>query len=65
MTVELALRLIAGALVLISIALGHYASPYFFLFTLFIALNLMQSAFTNWCPMMTLLRKLGLRDTQA
>lgn len=65
MTVEQALRLIAGALVLISIALGHYASPYFFLFTLFIALNLMQSAFTNWCPMMTLLRKLGLRDTQA
>ncbi len=65
MTVEQALRLIAGALVLASIALGYYVSPYFFLFTAFISLNLMQSAFTNWCPMMTLLRKAGLRDLQA
>lgn len=65
MTVEQALRLIAGAFVFASVALGYYVSPYFFLFTAFVALNLVQSAFTNWCPMMTLLRKLGLRDAQA
>jgi hypothetical protein len=62
MNVERALRLIAGIFVLMSILLGYYISPYFFLFTGFIALNLIQSAFSNWCPMMTFLRKLGLKD---
>ncbi len=55
------LRLIAGFFVLLSIALGYFVSPYWFLFTGFVGLNLMQSAFTNWCPMMTFLRKLGVR----
>ena len=55
------LRLIAGFFVLLSVALGHYVSPYWFLFTGFVGFNLMQSAFTNWCPMMTFLRKLGVR----
>jgi len=59
MTVERALRLIAGILILVSVALGHYVSPYWYLFTAFIGLNLFQSAFTNWCPMMTILRRLG------
>jgi hypothetical protein len=63
MKVERALRLIAGTFVLISILPGYYVSPYFFLFTGFIALNLIQSAFSNWCPMMTFLRKLGLKDS--
>jgi hypothetical protein len=62
MTVDRYLRLIAGALVVISLALGLYVNPYWFLFTAFIGLNLFQSAFTNWCPMMTFLRKLGVRD---
>lgn len=62
MTVERMLRLIAGTFVLASVLAGYYVSPYFFLFTGFVALNLMQSAFTNWCPMMTFLRKLGVRD---
>lgn len=61
MNVERFLRLIAGALVMLSVALGYYVSPYWFLFTVFIGLNLFQSAFTNWCPMMTFLRKLGVR----
>ena len=61
MTVDRALRLIAGAFVLLSLALGHYVSPYWYLFTAFVGLNLLQSAFTNWCPMMTILRKAGLR----
>lgn len=61
MNVERFLRLIAGALVMLSVALGYYVSPYWFLFTVFIGLNLFQSAFTNWCPMMTFLRKLGVQ----
>lgn len=62
MTVERLLRLIAGTFVLLSIVLGYYFSPYWFLFTGFVALNLMQSAFTNWCPMMTILRWMGVKD---
>jgi len=41
--------------------LGYFYSPYWFLLTGFVALNLIQSAFTNWCPMMTFLRRLGAR----
>ncbi len=61
MTVERALRLIAGALLLVSVLLAHYVSPYWLLFTAFIGLNLLQSGFTNWCPMMTILRKVGVK----
>ena len=59
MTVERALRLIAGSFILLSLALGHYVSPYWYFFTAFVGLNLFQSGFTNWSPMMTFLRKLG------
>ena len=62
MTVERALRLVAGALVALSVLLGIYVSANFLWFTLFVGLNLFQSAFTNWCPMMAVLRKAGLRD---
>jgi hypothetical protein len=65
MTVERYLRLIAGALVTLSVAFGYWISPYWFLFTAFVGLNLFQSAFTNWCPMMTILRGLGLREHDA
>jgi Inner membrane protein YgaP-like, transmembrane domain len=61
MTVNDALRLIAGLFVLASVALGYFVSPWWFLFTAFVAVNLMQSAFTKWCPMMTFLRKAGLK----
>ena len=50
MTVERTLRLIAGSFILLSLALGHYVSPYWYLFTAFVGLNLFQSGFTNWCP---------------
>jgi hypothetical protein len=60
MTIERYLRLIAGFFVLLSLALGYYVNPAWFLFTAFVGLNLFQSAFTNWCPMMTILRKLGV-----
>jgi len=60
MTVERTLRLIAGSFILLSLALGHYLSPYWYFFTAFVGFNLFQSGFTNWCPMMTFLRKLGV-----
>lgn len=61
MTVERYLRLIAGAFVVASVLLGYFSSPYWFLFTGFVGLNLIQSALTNWCPMMSILRSLGAK----
>jgi hypothetical protein len=63
MAVERALRMIAGSFILLSLALGHYVNPYWYLFTAFVGLNLFQSGFTNWCPAMFVLRKLGLRES--
>ena len=62
MGLHAALRMIAGVFVLLSVALGYFVSPYFLLFTAFVGLNLVQSAFTGWCPMITLLRKAGLDE---
>jgi hypothetical protein len=62
MTVEQGLRMIAGAFVVISVALGVWVSPWFLAFTAFVGLNLFQSAFSNWCPMMWVLRRAGMRD---
>ena len=62
MTIDRMLRMIAGGFVAASVLLGLYVSPYFFWFTLFVGLNLFQSAFTNWCPMIAVLRKSGLRE---
>ncbi len=61
MTVDRWLRLVAGFFVMLSVALGHYVNPNWYWFTAFVGANLFQSAFTNWCPMMTFLRKLGVR----
>ena len=55
------LRLIAGTFVPGALLLGYYVSPKWFLFTVFVALDLIQSAFTNRCPMTTFLRKLGVK----
>ena len=60
MDVNAWLRLIAGFMVLLSLALGYFVSPWFLLLTAFVGLNLAQSAFSGWCPMMTLLRRLGV-----
>jgi hypothetical protein len=60
MTIERALRLIAGAFILVSLALAWAASPWWLLFTAFIGLNLFQSGLTNWCPMVWILEKVGL-----
>jgi len=61
MTVERALRLIAGLFVALSVLLGIYVNVNFLWFTLFVGLNLMQSGVTNWCPMMAFLRRAGVK----
>ena len=62
MTVERALRAMAGFVILLSMALAHFVSPNWYYLTAFVGLNLFQSAFTNWCPAMVIFRKLGLKD---
>ena len=62
MNVERGLRLMAGVVTLLSLALAHYFSPSWLWLTAFVGLNLLQSAFTNWCPGMLMLRALGLKD---
>jgi hypothetical protein len=61
MTVERSLRMIAGGFVTASVLLGIYVNPNFLWFTLFVGLNLFQSGFTEWCPMMAILRRAGVR----
>ena len=62
MTIDRWLRMIAGGFVMGSLALGYWVHPGWFLFTAFVGANLFQSAFSNWCPMMTFLRKLGVKE---
>ncbi len=62
MTVDRALRLMAGAVVLISLGLARWVSPNWLWLTAFVGLNLFQSAFTNWCPAMAIFRKIGLSE---
>ncbi len=62
MNVERSLRLIAGLFVTLAAFLAWTVSLWFLAFIAFVGLNLVQSAFTNWCPMMAILRKLGVRD---
>ena len=62
MTVERALRLTAGTVILISLALAVYVSHNWLWLTAFVGLNLFQSAITNWCPAMTIFRIMGLKD---
>ncbi len=62
MSIERAVRLLAGIMVLASLSLGYFVSPYWYLLTVFVGLNLLQSAFTNWCPAMSIFRALRLKD---
>ncbi len=56
------IRLIAGTFILTSLALGHWVSPYWYLFTAFVGVNLLQSSLTQWCLMSDILRKFGVQD---
>jgi len=57
---EKAIRMLAGTFVTLSVILGYYVSPYWFLFTLFVGLNLFQSSITGWCLAEQILAKLGI-----
>lgn len=61
MTVDAGLRLVAGLFVIASVLLGMFVDTRFLWFTVFVGANLTQSAFTGWCPMMAILRRVGLR----
>ncbi|SDG76000.1 YgaP family membrane protein [Alloyangia pacifica] len=65
MTLDRAVMLFAGAMVLLSVALTVWVSPYWVWFTVFIGLNLMQSAITGFCPAAILFRKLGVKAGHA
>jgi hypothetical protein len=56
------LRGAAGLIVILSLGLGYYVHYGFYFVTLFVGINLLQSAFTNWCPLMTILKKLGVSE---
>ncbi|MBK9138216.1 MAG: DUF2892 domain-containing protein [Verrucomicrobia bacterium] len=60
MTIENAIRILAGTMVLISIALAHWVSHYWLLLAAFVGVNLIQSAFTGFCPAETIFKKLGI-----
>jgi hypothetical protein len=60
MKVEQYIRAIAGTFILLSLCLGYLHSPYWHLFTAFVGLNLLQSAFTKWCLLENILVKLGV-----
>ena len=65
MTVERGVRLMAGIMVLLSVGLAHFFSLYWLWLTAFVGVNLLQSAFTNWCPAMSIFRAMGLKDNPA
>lgn len=65
MTVERALRLMAGLVVLVSLALAHYVSINWLWLTAFVGLNLLQSGFTNWCPAMAIFRAMGMKSGES
>ena len=65
MTIDRLLRIIAGFFVMASLALAHWVSPNWLFFTAFVGLNLFQSGFTNWCPMVAILKKLGVSESAA
>ncbi len=61
MTLDRAVLLFAGIIVLVSLALGTYVSPYWYLLTAFVGFNLIQASFTGFCPAAILFKKLGIR----
>jgi hypothetical protein len=60
MQMHYTIRAIAGTFILASLALGYWVSPYWYLFTAFVGLNLLQSSITKWCLMEQILEKLGV-----
>lgn len=65
MTVEKLLFRIAGSFIVVSIALGYFVSSYFYIFTAFVGLNMFQFSFTNFCPMIKIIKFLGFKEKKA
>lgn len=65
MTLDRAILSFAGFMILVSVALGHYVSPYWLFLTVFVGLNLIQSSFTGFCPAAMVLKKLGVEPGTA
>jgi len=65
MSIDRFVLAVAGAMILVSLLLGHYVSPYWLWFTAFVGANLLQSAFTGFCPLALMLRKAGVRSGAA
>lgn len=65
MTIDRAVMLFAGTMILVSLALGFYHSPYWYLLTAFVGLNLIQASFTGFCPAAMILKKVGYRPGAA
>lgn len=65
MSIDRIILAVAGTFIIISAALGYYVSPYWLLFTAFVGLNLLQSAFTGFCPMALILKAFGVKPGQA
>lgn len=63
MKLESMIRAIAATFVLFSLTLGFFVNPYWYLFTAFVGVNLLQSAFTGWCLMEDILKKLKIAKT--
>jgi len=57
-------RIAAGSFVILSVALGYFVSAYFFLFTIFVGLNLIQSAITGFCPLCKILAAFGVKSCE-
>lgn len=61
MKMEMIIRAMAGTMVLASVTLGYFVSPWFFLLTVFVGVNLLQSAFTGFCPAENILAAVGVQ----
>jgi len=65
MSIDRIVLAVAGTMVLLSLLLGYFVSPYWYWFTAFVGANLLQSAFTGTCPLVLILRKAGVRSGAA
>ncbi len=62
MTVDKIVHLVAGSMILLSIALAHFVHPYWIVLAAFVGISLAQSGITNFCPLASILKKAGVKD---
>jgi DUF2892 family protein len=59
---ERMIKRVAGIFIIIGLLLGYFVNEYFYLIDAFVGLNLLQTSFTNWCPLGSILGKCGVKD---